>query len=755
MSDLVERAPYNIKYDTSNCDEEPIHFIRHVQSVACLIVVSSDSLNISHLSDNTSLFFNRAPHELLGQPLSTVMPVTIMERLKDGIEEGSFQFVNPLWLSVESSDGFKKYELFVHFSPQKDKLYLEVEPADEKVNDLGFLSLIDNIILQLQQQSSKQGLLENATNAIKRITGFDRVMAYEFSDDGHGKVVAEAKEQDMEPFLGLNYPASDIPPQARKLYKNNRIRLISDVEASPALVLHQQGDEYRQPLDLSCTVYRGSSPIHLEYLTNMGVRSSMSIAIINDDNLWGLFACHHREARLVGYKQRTMLQLLGKVISGQLQLLAINQYRERELAAEMNRSKLYEKMSSNWDIGQALVGKEPNMLSLISAGGAAVMVEGDVICLGKCLKKKDILELSDWLSSRVQEGELFHTTALSEVYPKAEEYRDLASGILSICISSEHKEFLFWFRPETAQEVNWAGNPEMDKSAQFYDGRLHPRASFEVWKQVIKGHSPPWEPFEIKNAVAVRDNIKEVILHKYEVLKKANQELAHAFEDLETFSYSVSHDLKAPLRHIKSFAQILVEDFHGRFNQEALELMNIIMSSADRMDDFIEDLLHFSKASKVFLSQSDVDVSYYAQKAFEEASATDPKKENIKFTIQENMPALYADGRLFQQVMQNLIGNAIKYTRNRDERRIHISTESANGETVIMVQDNGIGMSEDDAREVFLPFRRSKSAESFEGTGIGLSIVKRIVERHGGRSWATSEPGKGATFYCAFPDEKA
>lgn len=741
---------YAVKYDLENCDQEPIHIIRVLQSHACLLGADPVSMEILHASENTSDLLGVDHATLLGRPLAEFLGDDIIEQLRLGLDAEDFTGLNPIILkSFADKLLAKTYHLIAHL---RDKtLILEFEERNSKVSSSRFLQRSDRTVQKIQSAKSLDILFHETAQEIKILTGYDRVMIYQFDEEYNGIVIAEAKEEHLSPFYQLRYPASDIPRQARALFLRNQVRIITDTQSEPIPIIPPIDPRNGQPLDLTDSVARGVSPIHIEYLQNMGVRASMSVAIVVEDQLWGLIACHHYKPKLVDFRLRSMVKFLGRIISGHLALQEGHDFREKGLQANIVRSHLLEQMSRNWSVREGLLENKFTLLDLNKASGAALYLDGRLHVIGKCPPKETILELIQWLNEQV-ESSIFQTNCLSDHWPKGSEIKDTASGVLSLLIAHTPPEYILWFRPEVIQTVNWAGNPEKAVSLSPERMRLSPRKSFEIWKQQVSHTSEPWTKNNISSAIALRNDIKEIIIEKYQEIRKLNQELVEAYKDLESFSYSVSHDLRMPLRTIEGFSQILQEDYLDKLDDYGQQVIQTISSSVGKMNNFINDLLALSKITLNDLIINRLDLEQEFSRQWELIPPSDREKYNL--ILNRPLPAVFAEATSLRQLISNLISNAIKYSRHQKEPIIEVGGEATEDSTVFYIRDNGIGIDKKHFSRIFDVFSRVVSEKDYEGSGVGLAIVRKVMDKHGGEVWVESELGQGTTFYCRFPINK-
>lgn len=738
--------------DLSNCDKEPIHVPGAIQPHGALLALSWPSFEVVQLSANVEQMLGVKPGELLGRPLSGLLGEEQMARLSRVLERDDFEanplFVFPLQIAESSFDAVvhRLAELAV----------LELEPSGPQATQIDFYTL-KATIQRLERTRSLQDFYNLAAGKVQEVSGFDRVMIYRFSpEDGSGSVVAEVRRQDLEPFLGLHYPASDIPKQARVLYVLNHIRLIADANYTPVRMLALEADA--PPLDMSHCFLRSVSPIHLEYLRNMGVAASMSISIIKDGQLWGLVACHHYSPRLLSYEVRTACEFLGQVMSLQIQAkedLEHSDYRTR-LGAMSTR--FLELLSRSDDLAEGLVRHDLNLLDYIKGTGAAVCMGGEFVLLGETPNTQELRELVAWLAGN--RSEVFATKALSKEFAHAARYADVASGLLAVRLSRQGDDFVMWFRPEVLQTVSWGGDPNKPvETAGDGSKRLSPRKSFALWKQTVEQCAEAWLEVEIEAARELRRVILEVVLRRAQQLQNLNQELRRSNADLDAFAYVASHDLKEPLRGIHNYASFLLEDYQDKLESEGQEKLRTLMKLTRRMESLIESLLSFSRIGRSKLALQEINLSAVLTEVLELLNSR-LGESSIQVRIPRKLPTAIADQTQLEEVWVNLISNAAKYN-DKPQRWIeigHIATHERQGlgvpegvpeaATIYYVQDNGIGIRGRHHQDIFRIFKRLHGREEFGGgTGAGLTITKKIIERHGGQIWLESTVGEGSRFF--------
>jgi light-regulated signal transduction histidine kinase (bacteriophytochrome) len=357
-----------------------------------------------------------------------------------------------------------------------------------------------------------------------------------------------------------------------------------------------------------------------------------------------------------------------------------------------------------------------------------------------------VLALTEWLAAHLHD-DLFHSNHLSERYPPAAEFTDSASGLMAMPISRIHQHYLLWFRPEHVYHIDWAGRPDGKQST---NGMLSPRTSFAAWRETIHGSSAPWREAELELALEFRTALVGIALERAEQMADLAEELGRANKELEAFSYSVSHDLRAPLRHIVGFSDLLMETAGSDNPERRQRFLANIKDAARLAGKLVDDLLSFSQMGRAALRPIRFSMADLVQGSIDKL-APDLPPQRIDWQVGA-LPEVSGDPAFLQLALYNLLSNAVKFSANSKPARISISCERLAGELVFHVADNGVGFNMEYVHKLFGVFQRLHRMEDFQGTGIGLANVRRIVERHGGRVWAHSAPGQGATFSFALPD---
>ncbi|MBO3459028.1 ATP-binding protein [Aetokthonos hydrillicola Thurmond2011] len=754
--------------DLTNCDREPIHIPGLIQPHGILLVIEEPELKIIQVSNNTFELINRHPEELLNKPLKNLLSSKQVLSIKQCLLE-EFETVNPLKISIKNNK--KEDILFDAIIHRYDGLLIcELEPKNlqENTDFETFYHLVKNTINKLQKSSTLQEMCQVVVKEVRKLTDFERVMIYQFNDEGVGSVIAEDKAEDLTPYLGLHYPASDIPKQAKKLYTLNWLRLIPSASYQPVELIPVNNPLTKRPVDLSLSVLRSVSPIHLEYLKNMGVDASMSISLIREKKLWGLIACHHSSPRYVSYSIRTACEFIGQIMSLELANKQENEDLDYSMKLKMIQSKFVESIPQSKNFIEGLLKYESGLLDIVSAQGVAICLDEQWTILGKTPQQLEMEELLAWVNAH-SEDNIFYTHSLSKVYPQAKKFQGVASGLLALTISKVHKNYILWFRPEVIQTVNWGGNP--DKPVELLeDGsqRLSPRKSFELWQQTVQGHSLPWKPCEIEAVTELRSAIVAIVLRQADELAKINIELERSNSELDAFAYIASHDLKEPLRGIHNYSTFLIEDYADVLNEEGVSKLQTLVRLTQRMEDLIDSLLHFSRLGRVELSWQPTNLNEVVQNVIDVLNLS-MGQPLVDIRIPKILPSIVCDQVQINELFTNLISNAIKYHNKLDRwveigflnvadlpkiynNNIRVDEHKPQSMLVFYVKDNGIGIRERHLETIFRIFKRLHGRSEYGGgTGAGLTIAKKIVERHGGQIWVESTFGEGSTFYFTLP----
>jgi len=727
--------------DLSACAREPIHTPGAIQPYGLLLVVDPASWLVVERAVSAPVLLEQFG-EPLGRPLDAVLG-GVLAAARPGL--GGLPVQGSVFLGTLALGNAGPHHALAHRSERY--LLIEMEaPIDGEAGVFEELyPAIREFMGAIEQAGTVADLCAIASAHVRAMTRFDRTLVYQFDDEWNGIVVAEDRNEVLPSYLDLRFPESDIPAQARELYRRNRVRLIADCDYLPVPLLREPALADAAPTDLSAAMLRSVSPVHLQYMRNMGTGASMSISLMREGQLWGLISCHNQAARRVPYHVRTACEFIGQILSMQIAL------KERALAVEerigrrATQVRLLGRMAGDEDFMAALGRDADSLMALTGAGGAAIVHRGQCALLGQCPSQAQVLALVHWLTDTHGAQELFCTDRLPGLWPPAEAFSAQASGVLAISISQLHDSFVLWFRPEVVHTVRWGGDPRHKEQART----LTPRMSFEAWKQTVHQQSLPWQDVDRDSAMELRTAIVDIVLRKAEEMAELNEQLLRSNRELEAFSYSVSHDLRAPFRHIVGYSELLGASAGERLDATEQRFLATIVESAKSAGTLVDDLLSFSQMGRSTLGLIRMDMRALVEDVRDRLDMEYAGRQ-VQWRIAP-LPQVEADPGMLRLVWQNLLSNAIKFTRDTPDTVIEIGCERQGEEHVFHVRDNGCGFDPRYVDKLFGVFQRLHHVDEYEGTGIGLANVRRIVERHGGRTWAEGEPGRGATFYFTLP----
>lgn len=509
MSEAIDLSITAENLDLSNCEREPIHVPGAIQPHGVLLALQEEDLLVLQVSANCEALLGLSSDEVLGRNLSKIIGPHQAESLKQTLATHNLKTVNPTKMIVGA--GPKRHTVNCILHRDKGYLFLEFEPAGEIIDaPMRAYQMLQQALQKVHAASSLPELWMVVTQEVQRILEFDRIMVYKFDRAGNGAVIEEFVTPGHETFRELHYPASDIPKQARALYALNMIRHIPDATYKPSPLIPLIFPLTQELTDLSYSQLRSVSPIHLEYLANMGVKASLSVSIMVDGLLWGLIACHNYAPKFVPYEMRTACELLGQVVSMRMAALENSGHTVAKLKTNTMTARFLSSFSAGTDLRATLVDSSPNIKDFLPCTGAAICQGDKCMILGKTPTEEQISKLTRKLKRLT--SPIFVSEHVSGVFPEAHAYKEVASGVIAVTISRDQNIYIMWFRPEQIQTVNWAGDPRKPVAD---DGmRLSPRKSFALWKQVVDSQSIAWEQTEVESALELRSTIMSAFLNE-------------------------------------------------------------------------------------------------------------------------------------------------------------------------------------------------------------------------------------------------
>ncbi|SCY35672.1 multi-sensor signal transduction histidine kinase [Nonlabens sp. Hel1_33_55] len=731
----MQLTSYPEKTDLETCEQEPIHLIPKIQQHGFMAVLNSEN-EILQISDNVSSFIDVDPHQAIGKNLDFICDDFTVQ----GFEKWKQRKLDHMPLAFSRNE--QKYLGLPH--TVDDLFIIDVEPLMDDWDSYGFQQEMLHILSALNATTSSSQLKDKAAELLKQLLGYDRVMIYEFDENWNGTVVAESKEDHLESWKGLHYPAGDIPANARKLFLKQGVRILSNVSSAYSDVIPTINPVLGSLVPTGNSHLRGSSPIHIEYLKNMQVDATLNCAIVKDGQLWGLIACHHYSPKFIGFHRRKSCQLLSEMIGNQLNVKNTNQILEKVNGSTSTRAQLVSNISCDWDLVAGVCNYDITGKNLVNSDGFAVFYNDEYRTVGHCPSRSLAEQLIDNLNVKLDTSQYYESNCLINDFEWMDDHSQDFSGMLYHKLSRDGKDAVMWFRKEQVSQVTWGGKNVKTSSNSYKEERLSPRKSFEKWTEEVRCTSQEWKDFEKAAVSAFVDDLKNVIVSRYGEVNRLNKQLENLNQELESFSYSVSHDLRGPLRGIDGFAQILMEDYGESLDEFGKKSIQIIINSAEKMNGLMDDILSYSGLSKTEIISGYQDVVELCKTIVLE-HRLEIKYPNTTILIQEDMPAVFGDKMMVLQLFSNLITNAFKYSSKVDGPQVEIGSYEKDGRAIYYVKDNGIGIDPKYQEKIFGVFTRLFTTE-YEGSGVGLAIVQRIIHRHRGEIWVETDINKGATF---------
>ncbi|GAA0714433.1 ATP-binding protein [Aquimarina litoralis] len=731
MSTFSPSQLYPKKIDLTNCDKEPIHIIGNIQKRGFLLTCSFEERKLLRYSQNIVDLFSIGVDAIFNEPIEFLFETHNID-------------IHAILNKLETKDVVYQ-EVHINKAPitlithkNATEYIIELEPNSIALNPFEYQLQLSEIATKINTEKNISEKCNSAARLIKQYLGYDRVMIYQFDADWNGSIIAESKEEHLESWLGLHYPSTDIPQQARKLFLKQGVRIIDDVNEISTPIITNTKNIDLPPLDLSKSELRAVSPIHIEYLQNMKVGATLTAAIVFNDTLWGLIACHHYSQKFINFYQRLSCKFLAQIFSTSLQLDSKNNVLDQIQKSSITRSVLIDQITREKDIVLGLSRFDITLNDLTHSTGAAICIDNDITLIGTCPEIEQIRDLINFISEQTTEN-FYQTNSISRAFETAKAYKNIASGVLCQFISKAKKDALIWFKPEVIQNVDWAGNPEKAVSIDE-DVHLSPRKSFEKWSIEQEGISEPWTDNEIAAVKSLNKSISDIIIEKYNEVKELNARLKMAYDELESFSYSVSHDLRAPLRGIDGFAHIIKEEYFDSLDDFGKNSVKTIIDSVEKMNTLIDDILEYSG-----LGKKPVEYRHFSLIKLTKDLLVDLENiyPNVQVEIQEAMPDLKGDKTITTLLIKNLLENAMKYSSKKEKPLVNIGHLK---DTIYYIKDNGIGFDMKHQKTIFGVFNRLVNDE-YSGSGIGLAIAKRVVDKHKGKIWVESKLNEGTTFY--------
>lgn len=714
----------------SSCDTEAIHHINTIQPHGALIVADDASKFITHCSTNAAEMLKVA-EVLPGMPLLAVLGPDNINALNTAPNDtGPRKVLRPLSMTISGAE----FECMPH---QHDGLlYLEFVPRQDNRHE-GWEEddLRRQIISDLVRPTTLADLADLSAQIVRRVNGFDRVMIYRFAEDHHGEVIAESTDR-TDSYLGLHYPASDIPEPARRHFKLNVVRTIGDIRA-PMSPVTGSG-----PLDLTFSLLRGVPSSHLQYLENMGVRASMSISLVSNDKLWGLIACHHYTPRRPSLQTLRFAELLAGTISALLQGIENRMQLSHSIEAERIAFAMEKEGRSGVPLVRLIEARAPELMKLLNAQGLVFRQSGKVAEYG-CAPSPQLRYLP--LRNRISEG-VAATECLGTIIDLQDQQAQAAAGAGYMELSGDGQDYLVLLRQEFEEVVSWAGKPETIEQKQA-DGTttLNPRSSFAIWREERRGRSKPFDQNDREALRIVRRALFALNSLEREKAARIAQREAEAEEErlrlvlldaarktsMGELASALAHELNQPLAAVSNYinaCRAQLAGFATSLPAGFEDLMLDAVSEASRAADLVRRLRDFIAGGALQLEQADLGAAI-RQGAQLAMVAHGSDRPQLIIEMQPKLTPLWIDRIQVGQVILNLAMNAITAMQGLDHRVLTISTRSDARFVTVTVRDTGPGIAPEMRQTLFDAFHSTTTG----GMGIGLTLCRSIVEAHGGR----------------------
>jgi chemotaxis family two-component system sensor kinase Cph1 len=792
----VDYVAPDARVDLTNCDREPIHIPGAIQPYGVLLALREPTLEVVMASASTGAILLMPASELIGRRFADLFGAESANAILSMLSRPSTSASCRLQLGRAET----LVDVFTHRSD--GLVILELEPTED-ANELTverMRNVMHETVRRVEAAESLVDLAQSIADEMRSVTGFDRIWVYRFHADWHGEIIGESKRDGIETWLGMHYPASDIPTQARALFLRNWLRVIPDIGFLPSPLEPTRNPLTERPLDLGGSLLRSVSPIHIEYLRNMGVTASLVISLIHRGKLWGLISGHHYSGpKRLPHADRSLCEFLAQALS--LQIGSANRLEDRRYALEIRerQNRLVERLVRGNNAVAAVTTGDITLANLVSATGAMVIRGHERTRVGDTPNDAQVDALLAWLRGRTDDD--LETSALPSEFKPAEAYADVASGLLAMPTTRDRRDMLLWFRREQHQTVKWAGDPHKPVTIAL-DGspRLHPRGSFALWEEEARGTSVPWRTIEVEAARDLRRSLLDIQIRQSEEIAQLNDELSLTNAQLEEsatemeiqaaelleqreereglldrerdareesdranrakadFLAVMSHELRTPLNAIGGYAQLMTLGVRGPITSEQAADLERIQINQRHLLGLINSILNFTKleAGQIQFTLAPVQLAELLH-GLDALIGPQMHSKSIQFTVSACDPAIsvLADSEKLRQIMLNLLTNALKFTAPGGT--VTISCAPAGAFVAIAVADTGRGIVPEALASIFEPFvqiDRHITPATEQGVGLGLAVSRELARGMHGDLQVTSEAGAGSTFTLRVPTEK-
>lgn len=676
---------HSVPQELTECDREAIHHIAAVQGFGALIAHDAKGV-ITHRSANCAQMLGSKEPLDTGRPLAEYFSQSAVSALQTALGKINEDDAVERLFGLDLTGTGSLYDCAVHASGHT--IIVEFEPhAANEFRD--HLAAVPSLIAKLSASTNADALCDLAACLVREMLGYDRVMIYRFHRDDSGEVVAEDRRHDLEPYLGLRYPKTDIPQQARQLFLRNRFRIIADMDKQPVPIEPAPGDK-TEPLDLSMSVLRAHSQVHVQYMKNMGVEASLAISIVRQGKLWGMISCHHTSPKVVPYSLRSVAEMMSHMFSMTLDRLLVERSEGLRARSQDLHAMLMRRLAEGASFADDLDMFAPALRDLIAHDGLSVLIHDEYHSFGESPDRDEFLTLLPGLN-QLPESQLLATSALSEHIREAADLSSTVTGALVLPVSRVPHNYLVLWRKPLTQTVRWAGDPAKAKADS--EGRLEPRSSFAAWVETITGRSEEWDDSDLTIADYLRNTVLEVVL---KMTDEVASERKRAREQQDLLIAELNHRVRNILNLIRSLVSQSTKDA-ANIADFTSNIDGRIAALATAHDNITRQ--NWAAAPLASLFESEIE-AYLSS-----------KKDRLRITGEPVMikPEAYT---VLALVVHELVTNSAKYGSLCDSRgTIDIEVARAgNGDLLVSWRERG-------GPPVKQPTRR----------GFGTTIITRII----------------------------
>ncbi len=737
MSEALER-----------CASEQIHLAGAIQGHGVLLALDGADI-IRMASDNLQVIFCRSAAEVIGHPAQDLIGTAALRSVHDALALTLHGRSLPLYLRAVCCDE-QVVELSAVIHRSDELLIVELKRVEMSLEETAehLFAAVRESLWHFDRVADIDSYCRYVAGEIRKITGFDRVKVYRFDSNWNGAVIAESRNEALPSLLNHHFPASDIPPQARALYEKNLVRVLADTDSPTVPIIPVLNPLTARPLDLSHSVFRAISPIHIEYLRNMGVHSTITLSVMHEGRLWGLVACHHSQPQVFPHHRRELIEFIGKTVSMKIDALeSIARLSSMENVRE-RLQKLTNLIHTSSDIDRVARMFQTDYLTLADATGSYIHVDDYSHALGLVPPHRDLGDLTEWLGQQEFRNSVFVTDHLGEAFPPAREYAGLAAGLLAVDLDNRKKNFILWFRPEVIRNIPWAGNPQGRVIHDNQGPRIDPRRSFTAWIETVRGCSDAWTQATIDAVKLFSLSVVQVLMRQ---AQRQSDAAAVASQAKSEFLANMSHEIRTPMNAIIGLSYLCMQT---QISPQQRDYLEKIDKSANNLLRILNDILDFSKieAGRLTIEETLFELDRVLD-SVGTVAAIQAQEKNIEFVVQvaPGCPShLVGDPLRLEQVLINLASNAVKFTHTGEVvLAVYPFADESDQVTLrFTVTDTGIGISQDALARLFQPFQQADGSTTrrYGGSGLGLSISQRLVEMMNGRIEVSSTEGEGSEF---------